>query len=57
MQTVRIGAVTQRMKDCKNLIEAYLLGTLEKIEELEEKPLSHPEYDTQYLTLFSAGTL
>ena len=57
VQTVRIGAVIQRMKDCKNLIDAYLHGDLDKIEELEEIPLPHPEYNTNYLTLFSAGTI
>lgn len=57
VQTARIGAVIQRMKDCKTRIDDYAFGRIDKIEELEETPLPHPEYDTQYLTLFSAGTL
>ncbi|MBQ8320150.1 MAG: beta-N-acetylhexosaminidase [Clostridia bacterium] len=55
VQTLRIGAVLQRMKDCKIRIEEYLEGRAASIPELEEEPLPHPEYDAQYLTLFSAG--
>ncbi len=57
VQTVRIGAVIQRMKDCKDLIVRYFSGEIDQIEELETQPLPHPEYNTNYLTLFSAGCI
>lgn len=57
VQTVRIGAVLQRLKDCKTRIEEYLAGKAATIPELCETPLPHPEYDAQYLTLLSAGKI
>ena len=57
VQTVRIGGVIQRLKDCKERISDYLSGVVDSIEELTQDTLSHPEYDTQYFTLMSAGTI
>ncbi len=57
MQTLRIGGVIQRMKDCKQRFESYVLGEIEKIEEFEPERLPAPEYDAQYFTLMSAGRL
>ena len=55
VQTLRIGALLQRIKDCRNLLKDYLCGKLINIPELEEAMLPFGEYNAQYLPLFSAG--
>ena len=57
IQTMRLSHVVQRMKDCKERIDDFLSGKITSIEELEQKPLPHPEYDTSYNSLFSAGRI
>ncbi|MBQ4269597.1 MAG: beta-N-acetylhexosaminidase [Clostridia bacterium] len=57
IQTMRIGGLIQRIKDCKQRFTEYVSGNLEKIEELEQAVLPAPEYDAQYYTLMSAGRL
>ena len=39
VQDIRLGGLMQRLKACQNRLNAYLGGTLEKIEELDEKLL------------------
>lgn len=57
IHTLRIGGLMQRLKDCKARIQEYIQGGIDRIEELEEEPLPHPEYDAQYYTLISAGRI
>lgn len=57
MQTLRIGGLLQRIKDCKERIQDYVSGKTQAIEELEEEILPAPEYNAQYYTLMSAGRL
>ena len=57
MQTLRIGGLLQRIKDCKECIQDYVSGKTQAIEELEEEILPAPEYNAQYYTLMSAGRL
>ena len=39
VQDIRLGGLMQRLKACQNRLNAYLGGSLEKIEELDEKLL------------------
>ena len=55
VQTLRIGALIQRIKDCKQLLKDYFSKKITAISQLEETPLRRGVYDAQYLSLFSAG--
>ena len=57
VQTARIGALKQRMTDCKERLLDYISGRVDKIDELEETPLPRCENNMQYSTLFTAGSI
>ena len=57
VQTARIGALKQRMADCKERLLDYISGRVDKIDELEETPLPRCENNMQYSTLFTAGSI
>ena len=61
VQDIRLGGLERRLKTCKRVLEEYLKGERDRIEELEEDilPLGHNVtlFDNNYAPIVTRGTL
>ena len=48
VQTVRLGGLSLRLKECRERISLYLSGKIEKIDELEESLLPYAPFDSAF---------
>ncbi len=60
IQDARLGGVIKRLESCRERLESYLKGEIDRIDELEEKLLEYPSKEyrlNNYAKLISANVL